>query len=631
MLQSIHDKLKGWVAGVVLGAIGLVFVFWGINWTLSAPTYAAKVNGTEISSNEVRQTYQQQLAQIERQSSVPLDDAMRNEIKQRVLEQYVNSEALVTRADDLGYRVSDSELLAEMAKVPALQVDGKFDYDHALAVLKAQGRSPAEIEELFRRDAKLRQLDTALNASSFATPTELKAFRALTRQQRELAWLTVSAAKYAAGATSDDAAVKAYYDAHKSDYMTPETVNLRYVELSLERMASKVSVDDAQLKAYYEEQKAKTPDRFQQAEQRRVRHILLSVNDPKEDAAVKAKAEAILKRAQGGEDFAKLAKEFSQDPGSAAQGGDLGWSERKVFVAPFADAAFSMKVDEIRGPVKTQFGYHILKLDGIQEPSVKTFEQAKAELESEYKRNEAERLFNNAQDQLADAALQNATDIDVVAKKAGLTVQDIPSFSRNNGGGALGKVPSVIDAAFSQDVLDGRLSSLVEVEKGRGVVLRATDHQLPQQKPLEAVRTDVVAAWKKQRGVELASAAATDALKRLNAGESWDAVAKSLGAAVQAPKFVSRSDQGVPMEVRVTGFNAAKPAQKPIYQTLSLGDGDAAVLALSAVREDPNAATIRDADMRQQYAAQIASGEAQSYAAGARADAKITLNPKAIE
>ena len=631
MLQSIHDKLKGWVAGVVLGAIGLVFVFWGINWTLSAPTYAAKVNGTEISANEVRQTYQQQLAQIERQSSVPLDDAMRNEIKQRVLEQYVGSEALVTRADDLGYRVSDSELLAEMAKVPALQVDGKFDYDHALAVLKAQGRSPAEIEELFRRDAKLRQLDTALNASSFATPTELKEFRALTRQQRELAWLTVSSAKYAAGATPDDAAVKAYYDAHKSDYMTPETVNLRYVELSLEQLASKVSVDDAQLKSYYEEQKAKTPDRFQQAEQRRVRHILLSVNDAKDDAAVKTKAEGILKRAQAGEDFSKLAKEFSQDPGSAAQGGDLGFSERKIFVAPFADAAFSMKVDEIRGPVKTQFGYHILKLDGIQPPAVKSFDQARTELETEYKRNEAERLFNNAQDQLADAALQNATDIDVVAKKAGLTVQDTPNFSRSDGGGALGKVPSVIDAAFSQDVLDGRLSSLVEVEKGRGVVLRATDHKLPQQKPLEAVRTDVVAAWKKQRGVELASAAAADALKRLNAGESWDAVAKSLGAAVQAPKFISRTDPGAPMEVRVMGFKAPKPAQKPIYQTLSLGDGDAAVLALSAVREDPNAAAIRDADMRQQYAAQIASGEAQSYAAGARADAKITLNPKAIE
>jgi peptidyl-prolyl cis-trans isomerase D len=631
MLQTIHDKLKGWVAGVVLGAIGLVFVFWGINWTLSAPTYAAKVNGTEISSNEVRQTYQQQLAQMERQSSAPLDDTMRNEIKRRVLEEYVSSEALVSRADDLGYRVSDRELLEEMSKVPAFQVDGKFDQAHALAVLNAQGRSVAEIEGLFRRDAKLRQLDTALNASSFATPTELKEFRSLTRQQRELAWLTVSAAKYAAGANPDDAAVKAYYEAHKSAYMTPETVNLRYVDLSLAQLESKVSVDDAQLKAYYEEQKAKTPDRFLQAEQRRVRHILLSVNNPKEDAAVKAKAEGILKRAQAGEDFSKLAKEFSQDPGSAAQGGDLGWSERKIFVGPFADAAFSMKVDEISGPVKTQFGYHILKLDGIQPPAAKSFEASKAELEAEFKRNEPERLFNNAQDQLADAALQNATDIDLVAKKAGLTVQDIANFSRNDGGGALGKSQPVIDAAFSQDVLDGRLSPIVEVEKGQGVVLHASDHKLPQQKPIEAVRTEIVDAWKKQRGVELAAAAAVDAAKRLNGGESWDAVVKSLGATAQPPKFIARSDQDVPMEIRVSGFKAPKPAQKPVYENLRLANGDAAVMAFSAVREDPNAAKDKDADIRRQYAAQVASSEAQSYAIAARADAKVLLNPKAMD
>jgi len=631
MLQSIHDKLKGWVAGVVLGAIGLVFVFWGINWTLSAPTYAAKVNGTEISSDEVRQTYQQQLAQIERQGNAPLDDAMRNEIKRRVLDEYVSSEALVTRADDLGYRVSDQELLAEMSKIPAFQVDGKFDQAHALAVLNAQGRSVSEIEGMFRRDAKLRQLDTALNASSFATPTEMREFRALTRQQRELAWLTVPAAKYAEQATPDDAAVKAYYDAHKAGYMTPETVSLSYVELSLAQLESKISVDDAQLKAYYEEQKTKTPERFLQAEQRRVRHILLSVNDPKEDAAVKLKAEGLLKRALGGEDFSKLAKEFSQDPGSAAQGGDLGWSERKVFVGPFGATAFSMKVDEIQGPVKTQFGYHILKLDGIQPPAAKNFEASRAELETEYKRNEAERLFNNAQDQLADAALQNATDIELVAKKAGLTVQDIANFGRSDGGGALGKVPAVLDAAFSQDVLDGRLSPIVEVEKGRGVVLRATDHKLPQQKPLEAVRTEIVAAWKKQRGVELAAAAAADASKRLKAGESWDSVAKSLGVGVQAPKFIARSDQDVPMEIRTTAFRAPKPAQKPIYENLSLAGGDAAVLALSAVREDPDAAKSKDTDIRQQYAQQIASSEAQSYAAGARADAKVTLNPKAID
>jgi peptidyl-prolyl cis-trans isomerase D len=631
MLQSIHDKLKGWLAGVVLGAIGLVFVFWGINWTLSAPTYAAKVNGSEVSATEVRQSYQQQLAQAERQSNGTVSEAQRNEIKRRVLDDYVNSEALITRADALGYRVSDQELLDAMSKVPLFQVDGKFDYAHAVAVLRAQGRSIVEIEGLFKRDAKLKQLDSALTLSSFATTTEMKQFLALTRQQRELAWLTLSAEKYANEATPDDAALKTYYDAHKSEYMTPETVNLRYVEISLAQLAAKVNVDDAQLKTYYDEQKAKTPERFTQAEQRRVSHILIPVAEAKDDAAAKAKAEGILKRAQGGEDFAKLAKEFSQDPGSAAQGGDLGWSERKAWVPAFADAAFGMKVDEIRGPVKTQFGYHILKLSGIQPATVKTFEQAKADLETEYRRNEAERLFNNAQDQLADAALQNATDIDQVARKAGLTVLDLPKFSRIDGGGALGKVPAVIEAAFSQDVLDGRLSNIVEVEKGRGVVLRATDHMLPQQKPLDSVRTELTAAWKKQRGVELAAAAAADAVKRLAAGESWDAVAKSVNVPVAPPKFVGRGDQEVPLQVRTTAFAEAKPTTKPIYSEAGLENGDAAVIALTAVRDAPADPKQQDQGMRRQMAMQIASTETQSYAAGARADAKVTLNPQAID
>jgi len=285
--------------------------------------------------------------------------------------------------------------------------------------------------------------------------------------------------------------------------------------------------------------------------------------------------------------------------------------------------------------VKTQFGYHILKLVGIQPVSVKTFEQSKADLETEYRRNEAERLFNNAQDQLADAALQNATDIDGVARKAGLTVLEIPAFSRVDGGGALGKAPAVIEAAFSQDVLDGRLSPIIEVSKGRGVVLRATDHKLPQQKPLDAVRTELTAAWKKQRGVELAAVAAADAVKRLNSGESWDAVVKSDATdetgAPAAPKFVSRSDQQVPMEVRAAAFGQPKPAGKAIYSHTRLANGDASVVALSAVREEPEDPKQPDASLPRQFAAQIASEEAQSYAAGARADAKVILNPQAVD
>jgi peptidyl-prolyl cis-trans isomerase D len=210
-------------------------------------------------------------------------------------------------------------------------------------------------------------------------------------------------------------------------------------------------------------------------------------------------------------------------------------------------------------------------------------------------------------------------------------VQEVADFSRTDGGGALGSAPAVIEAAFSPDVLDGRLSPMVEVEKGRGVVLRATDHKLPQQKPLEAVKGDVLAALKKQRGVELAAAAAADAVRRLKAGEPWEAVAKSLGLAATAPAFIARTDQKVPLEIRTEAFGEPKPTLKPLYSDVRLANGDAAVLALTAVREDPNDAKQPEAELRREVAAQIASTEAQSYAAAARADAKVVLNPQAIE
>lgn len=636
MLQTIHDKIKGWVAYVVLGAIALVFVLWGINWTLGAPTYAARVNGQEVSINEVRQAYQQQLAQFQRATNGGIDDAQRNLIKKRVLDDYVNNEALVTRIDSLGYRVSDAELLKSMAQIPAFQVAGKFDEAHAVAVLKAQGRSIAEIEMLLRRQGQLQQLQNALGASSFATKSEVARFNTLTKQQRELAWVTVPATHFAGEASPDEAALKTYYDSHKAEYFTPESVNLHFVEISLADLSAKVNVSDAQLQSYFAEQKTKTPERFAQAEQRRVRHILFQVGDPKEEATVKVRAADILKRVKAGEDFSKLAKEFSQDTGSAQQGGDLGWSERKVWVVPFADAAYKMQVGDTSELVKTQFGYHILKLDGIQPATIKTFDQSRADLEAEYRRNEGERLFNSAQDQLADAALQNTTDLEVVARKAGLVVQQIPDFSRLDGGGALGKSPKVLEAAFSADVLGGHLSPMVEVSKGRGVVLQASEHKMPQQKTLDAVRGALLAAWKKQRGEILAKAAADEAVKHLEAGEAWEGVAariKAYGGAVQAAHFVGRSDQA-PAEILTPAFAtlASKFTAKPIYQSVGLANGDAGVFALSAVREDPAAAVpLVQGEASHQYASQIASAEAQSYEAAARADAKVVINPQAID
>ena len=393
---------------------------------------------------------------------------------------------------------------------------------------------------------------------------------------------------------------------------------------------AKVNVDEAQLKTYFNEQKAKNPEKYVQPEQRRVSHVLITVTDPKDDAAAKAKAEEVYKRAKAGEDFASLARQFSQDKASAQQGGDLGWSERKVWVAPFADAAFSMQLHEIRGPVKTQFGYHVLKLDGIRPKTEKTFEEARADLDAQYRRNEAERLFNAAQDQLADAALQNATDLDAVAKKTGLPIKQIDGFSRRSGGGSLPNLPKVIDAIFSQDVIDGRLSPIIEIEKGRGIVVRGSNHKMPQQKPLEAVLAEVTEAVKKQRSDEAAAAAAQAALKEAQSGKPLEALAKAAGSTGQTPKFVGRGDQGVPMEILQAAFASPKPAGKPVYMTVAMSNGDSALLAFTAVKlEAPQ--DIQAAQLRRQYAEALADSEAQNYAAAARADAKVKLNPQALE
>ena len=630
MLQSIHDRLKGWVAYVVLGAIASTFVFWGINWTLGDADYAAKVNGHEVPVAEVRDAYQRQLAQLARGGDGNIDEAQRAALKSRVLDEYVGSEALISRAEDLGYRVSDAQLLREMGRIPAFQVGGKFDESHAIAVLRAQGRSIPEVEGMIRHSIELQQLESALRYSSFATPAEVGRISGLMDQQRELAWLVLPAARFAAVATPDEATLKAYYQAHKADYLSPELVNLSYVEISLADLSAQVTVTEAQLKSYYEDQKSRNPDAYTQAEQRRVRHILFQVTDPKDDAAVKAKASEILKRAQAGEDFAKLAQQFSQDPGSAKQGGDLGMSERKVWVAPFADAAFSMAVGEIRGPVKTQFGYHILKLEAVQPATTRSFEASHADLEAEYRRSEADRLFNGLQDKVSDAALQNPSDLEAVAHKSGLPIRAIVDFSRD-GGGALGKAPKVIEAAFSPDVIDGHLSQIVEVEKGRGVILKATDHRLPHERSLDEVRAAVLAAWQKERGTELAKAAAADCIRRLQAGESWDAVAKAQGATLQPAHFVTRTDQSVPLELRRAAFEVPHPDGKPVFAPVVLANGDNLVFGLSAVRENPAGDPLEKPLRTQQFAMQIGGGEAESYAQAVRAAAKVIVNPHALD
>jgi hypothetical protein len=452
-----------------------------------------------------------------------------------------------------------------------------------------------------------------MRASSFATPSELKRC-ALDPPAARARLDHVPAAQYAAERRPTRRRSRPTTTQHKGEYMTPETVNLRYVEISLAELAPRCPSTMRSCKAYFEEQKAKTPERFTQPEQRRVRHILIQVATRRTMPAVKAKAEAAQARQ------AARISPSSRRNSRRTRVRAAGRRSRLVGAQGLGRAVCRRRLQHEgrrnRGPVKTQFGYHILKLDGIQPATTKTFEQSKSDLEAEYRRSEAERLFNGLQDQLADAALQNATDIDVVARKAGLPVQtDRRNFSRTDGGGALGKTPKVIEAAFSQDVLDGRMSPIVEIEKGAA---SCCGHG-SQAAAAEAARggaRDVVAAWKKQRGASSRGRGRRGG-QALAAGEVVGCVAKSsarpAGGAVRRPHRPGRAARDPPRRLRGAEAGPASRCTERAARRRRRGR-----VRVSAVREDR--AAIRSS---RRFATRIrAAGgrrEAQGYSRAARA------------
>jgi peptidyl-prolyl cis-trans isomerase D len=629
MLQQIRDKITGWFAILLLGAIAVVFIFWGIETTSTVNQFAAKVNGEKIQLETVRRAWQDRQGELQQAMRDELPEELVKTEQQRLMEQFIRRELLVQRAGELGYRVSDRELAEAVAAIPALQVDGKFSRDRYAALLRSQGRSETDFEADFRRELEVNQLRNAMAVSAFALPGEMRRRIELEGEVRDVDLAVVPATTYAAGVTVTPEAVEAWYRDHQSSFQTPETVALQYVELTLSEVAAGVAVTDEALRQFYDQVSG---ERYATAERRRGRHIL--VESGSDDAAALAKAENLLARARAGEDFAALAAQDSDDPGSKGQGGDLGWATRESFVAPFSEALFGMAPGEIRGPVKTQFGYHVIRLDEVEPAHERSFEEVRTELESDYRREQAQAAFYERSQQLADEAFASLSELDSVASKMGLTLQTVTGFTRQ-GGGAFGAERKVIDAAFSDEVLQERQNSpAISLGEESVVVLRVTDHQPPAQRALDDVRAEIETTLRNLAARQAAETAAKAAVERLAAGSSLGALAMELGAQTTGPVTFARGDEAIALELRKAVFQAPAPAQGAAsYGTAVLPSGDAVVFAVNAARAgalSPEAAA-QFADSVQRAARQTALAEFAAYLAELERNAKVTRNPKVFE
>jgi peptidyl-prolyl cis-trans isomerase D len=633
MLQTIRDKITGVVATVFLGAIAVVFVFWGIDFKTGAQAYAAKVGGEEISSDTVRRAWQQRQSQLQQMLRDELPPDMVKSQQSMLLDQFVQQALLKQRAQAYGYRVSDHELAQKVMEYPQFQVDGKFSKDRYNALLRSSGLTETGFEAELQEGLLIDQLRNSVVESAFVVPYELDRRYAMEKQEREIDYALIPTASFADTVSITDEQVQLWYNENQSNYLLPETVDLQYVELTRERAEASIEVTEQGLKDFYEQVK----DRFTTQERRHGRHILITVGDGVDDAAAKKKAEELTAQAKGGADFAQLAKDNSKDPGSAPQGGDLGWAQRGMFVGPFEDALFAMSAGEIRGPVKSDFGYHVIKLDEVEAGHVKTFEEARAEVESDYRKERAQTIFYDESQKLADQAFSALTELDSVAKSMNLPVKTVAGFTREGGGDFGEDVSNVIEAAFSDDVLERRQNSpLVTVGDDRALVLRVTAHKAAEPRPLDSVRAQIREQLKTQRMREAAAAQGAFALARLQKGEAWAGVATALHLSAVGKRFVTRQDSVAPPAVVRAAFtvpNNEISEAKPHFGGVTTDDGNYAVYAITQVRNaDPTKEAAAEKSARKRRAeVQAGNGEFSAYVNEAERTTKIVKNDKIFE
>jgi peptidyl-prolyl cis-trans isomerase D len=644
MLQNIGDKLKGtgadgkhgsrWVWYTIIGALAVVFIMWGpysmFELTSTNSGYAAKVNGEEISTDEINRMWQKQQPRLLQAFGGELAELQREIYQQRLLDAAVRGLAVSQYATRLGYGVSEAQLKRAFQSEEAFKVDGKFNLQAARARLIEEGVSEEGYLTELRRDQLTNQLLGSIGISGFFTPAEARRILALLDEEREVRFVLLQPQEFAGSAPVAPEAIETWYKAHPEQFAVAESVQLAYAELSLADVAAGIKVTDEQLRARYEQDKAT----YVTPETRRARHILIAMDAPADDAKAKAQAQDLYQQLQGGADFAKLAQQFSKDPSSASKGGDLDWAGREVYVKEFSDKLFSMKQGETSEPVKTQYGYHIIRLEGIRASTGRAFEEVRAELTALVRNELAAAQFGNTQDRLQERLETGDAKLDDLVKEFNMRRGEVARFERGAGGLPLGS-----DADLNRDVFSDasltqrRIEGPLPLGEERMVIFQVLAHSPASTKPLEQVRADVIKAITRERGAEAAYAAATAAVADLDKGVGFAQVAAKLKVKTEGPRFVSRGSPDLPVEVRDALFAAARPEPgKPIRKALKLDDGGAALFEstrtqVQTVLNNPQLVDIRSRRELDRYTRR----DIEAYLADVVDAAKIRKNPQAFQ
>lgn len=650
MLQKLREKTTGWIATVILGLLIVPFAFFGMesymsqqvdnyvariaqppSWWKSAPqvwpvTYLWTTH--DIDSQVYRERLEVVRMNMRDQQGDSFDakafESVEN--KRKILDGLIDEQLMKLAADRDRILISDEGVRDAIRKFPDFQVDGAFNADRYQLLLASQNppMTPRDFEARIRDSLKNELIPTGISGSAFTTDAELDRMMRLFGEHRDVSYAVLPpAAPDAAEVT--DAQVNAWFEAHKSEYRRPETVRLEYVEVDGSALTVQAADEDTLRKRYQEQ-----IEKYSSVEKREVSHILVAVAANASDAdrkAAEAKAKKLAGEAQApGADFAALAQANSDDTGSKANGGNLGWIAKGGMPGAFDDAAFAMKAGEVRGPVKTDFGWHVVKVNDVRAAVQRPFEDARAELEKELQEGSRERAFNEMTGKLVDAAYKTPTSLEPAAKVLGLPLQTTPAFTRMGGPGITGD-QKVLRAAFSETLLqDGTSSDPIELGPERTVLIRVIDHEPEKALPLAQVRDAVVAAIRADRQRKVADAAA-EALVKAAKAKGLAEAAKDAGLVVGEANDISRG-MPVPSPQAVEAFfNEPRPQAGQVPVNKVLVNGQYLVFAVRGVR-DANLGQVTPQEretLRQQLAAAHGMQAQAAFVRAARAKYDIKV------
>lgn len=584
MLQSIRDNSQGIVAKIIVGLIAVTFALFGVESlvSLTAGSNApATVNGEEISQQEFMQGVQLQRRQMLSQMGDDADPAALDDslISNMVLEGLIEQSILVQSAKDQGLSFSDNMIDQLILTTPDFQQDGVFNRTQFEVALRNAGLTPLMYRDLLRKEKVTEQERVAFMLSAFTLPSELKTIAQLDGQKRDIRAFTLSADELRTSLTVSDEDVAEYFDANSAQFLTDEKVAIEYLLLERSALQAEIKVSDEQLQNAYQ----LLVDNFQAQELRHSAHILVEISDQQDDAAAKQKADSIVERLAAGESFEELAKTESDDLSSADMGGDLGVNEKGVFSSEFEDALFALEVNKTTPAIRSEFGYHIIKLLDVVATEIPSFDEAKAELEADLVTQLSEEEYVSQLERLADISFSSG-DLVEPAEVLGLEIQKSELFSRSGNEAEITSNSKVINVAFDEELIsEGLNSTPVELDSGRVVVLRIVEHQRPREKSLEEVSASIKGILLEEQVAEALNAQADEIVAKLEQGETLEAVA--LGKEISTHTDVTRNQPGIAQELRAAAFKLPKPAGNVSFASVDMVDGSKAIIALDKVTE----------------------------------------------